>query len=943
MKIRLFVIPLLLLGGVLITALRSQEPANLDWPFYGNDPGGMRFVDTDLINRSNVNGLTPAWIFHTGVMSEATSFEAQPIVVDRTLYVTSPHGHVFAIDAATGTLRWTFTPEMPPLSDLAICCGQVNRGAAYGNGAVYVSLLDATLVALSADSGKEIWKAEIDDWRDFRTGTMAPLFADGKVIVGISGGEFLTRGHVSAYDAASGERLWRFNTVPGEEEFGNDTWEGESWKTGGATVWTTPVADPELGLVYITTGNAAPDLNGSNRGGDNLFSASVVALDLDTGERRWHFQEVHHDVWDYDSAQPAHLFDLERNGETIPAIGHANKNGNYFILDRRTGEPLFDVVETAVPTDPEWQKPSPTQPMPATDPLIPQTVENPPEGVKTGPMWTVPQETPILIQPGFEAGPEWSPSAYSPRTKMSYIQAGGMEPWLYHAIPANVNSLGSTGEDAVPGVENFGLLDAVDTTTGKIAWQIRMPQKFVSGVTVVGDLVFYGEGNGKFNAADSETGKVLWTFKSDLKGVGGANGCPAAYVVNGRAFVVMPFGGNRQLRSNGQGSPVGDALIAFALPGAGGGPPNIVRADPEQVETGSIPEEAMIEPVDSVPQGAIEVTLTTHDFSFVPNTFTVPAGKDVAIRIRNTGVPPSGFAVMLPDGPLALKGPVMPKDEAVLVFTAPDEPGAFPFFSPLGPQKFFGMRGLMRVSPLCPRTESPCISGVGIVSAAGFHSTAVSPGKVISIFGDGLGPANGEMFEELDGGALPTEIAGVRVSVDGTPAPLLWVQRNQINAITPFGVEGKSSADVVVETGSGRTAPATVSVTSTSPAIFTLSGSATGQAAVLNADNTLNGVQNRAEKGEEIRIFVTGTGPTAPPGQDGQFTADGAAAPVAAVHVLIGGQAAENVRATTPGLFAGIIVVTAEVPASAPSGGDVPIQVVAGGNFSPAGPSISIK
>src|SRR2546423_3684137 len=164
---------------------------------------------------------------------------------------------------------------------------------------------------------------------------MAPLSVDGKVIIGASGGEYQRRGHVRAYDAASGRQLWEFNTTPGTGEFGADTWAGDSWKTGGGTVWTTPAADPQLGLLYITTGNAAPDENGSEREGMNLFTASIVALDVNTGQRRWHFQEVHHDIWDYDGPQPAHLFTLERGGQQIPAIGHANKNGHYFIFDRR--------------------------------------------------------------------------------------------------------------------------------------------------------------------------------------------------------------------------------------------------------------------------------------------------------------------------------------------------------------------------------------------------------------------------------------------------------------------------------------------------------------------------------------------------------------------------------------------------------------------------------
>ncbi len=670
----------------------------LDWNYYGNDLGGMRYVDIDQIAPDNVEELEPAWVFHTGVANQSTSFEAQPIIVDGTMYVASPHDHVFAIDAATGEEQWTYNPEdMPSLNELAICCGQTNRGVAVGDGKVFIGRLDAQLVALDEESGEVAWQVVVANWRDKWTETMAPLFVDGKVIIGASGGEFLNRGFVDAYDAESGERLWRFYTIPGFGEPGNETWAGDSWRTGGGTVWSTPVADPDLGLLYITTGNAAPDENGADRAGDNLYATSVVALDLETGAYRWHFQEVHHDLWDYDAVQPAHLFTLEKDGEETPAIGHANKNGNYFILDRRDGTPLYDVEEEAVPTEPSWQNPSSTQPNPATEPLIPQEVENQPPGIEAAPMWTPPQEQPLLIQPGFEAGPEWTASAYSPRTNYAYIQAGGYEPWLYHATEELQNSLGSTGVDAIPGVKNYGLFDAMDTTTGELAWQIETPQKVVSGVVVAGDLVFFGESNGQFNAVDAESGDILWTYKPDRKGVGGANGSPAVYMVDGRQYVVMTFGGNNQIRSSSI-SPTGDAVIAFALPEDGDGEANEVFAEPVQVETGGIAAEALVAPVALPPADATLVEIETHDFSFFPNEFSVAPGAEVAIHLTNTGLPPSGLAVEMPDGPIALMGPLVPSEDAYFVFTAPEEPGAYRFFSPLGPQRFFGMTGTMTVA-----------------------------------------------------------------------------------------------------------------------------------------------------------------------------------------------------------------------------------------------------
>lgn len=679
---------------------RTTPPApttKLDWSYYGNDLGGMRFVDTDQITPGNVAQLKPAWIFHTNVANDHTSFEAQPIVVDGVMYLSSPHDHVFAIDAATGAQKWTYSPtDMPKLSELAICCGQSNRGVAVGSGKVFIGRLDAKLVALNASTGAVAWETAVDDWREKWTETMAPLFVDGKVIIGASGGEFLRRGHVSAYNAETGALLWRFYTVPEPGDPANKTWKGDAWKPGGGTVWSTPSADPALGLLYITTGNAAPDENGSQRAGDNLYATSVVALDLRTGAYKWHFQEVHHDLWDYDAVQPVHLFTLQKDGKQTPALGHANKNGNYFILDRRDGTPLYAVTEVPVPTEPAWQHPSPTQPMPATDPLIPQSVEKAPAGVKAAPMWTPPQVQPMLIQPGFEAGPEWTASAYSPRTKYSYLPAGGYEPWLYHAHPDIVNSIGSTMFDQIPGVENYGLFDALDTRTGKLVWQKRVPNKVVSGVVVAGDVVFFGQSNGTFNALDATSGRVLWSYKSDDKSVGGANGSAAVYVVDGREYVVMPFGGNNQARS-GQTSPPGDAVIAFALPQGSANTPKVVTAAPVQVETGGIPPEAMMAPVDRAPADAVLVELETNNFTFHPSTFTVQPGQKLAVKIVNNGVPPSGFAIKLPSGPVALKGPVKPGQSAIFVFTAPSKPGKYEFFSPLGPQRFFGMTGMMTV------------------------------------------------------------------------------------------------------------------------------------------------------------------------------------------------------------------------------------------------------
>ncbi len=926
--------------GASIPALLAQT-TNIDWPYYSNDLGGMRYIDTDQITPANVSTLVPAWTFHTNVFNDSTSFEGQPIVVGGVVYISSPHDHVFALKADTGALMWTYNPEMPPLSKLAICCGQSNRGVAVGKGKVFIGQLDANLVALDAATGKMAWKVAVDKWEEKWTETMAPLYVDGKVIIGASGGEFLRRGHVSAYDADTGKMLWRFSTVPGTGEMGNNTWAGNSWKTGGATVWSTPTADTQLGLVYITTGNAAPDENGSSRAGDNLFANSIVALDLNTGQRKWHFQEVHHDLWDYDAAQPVHLFSLDRNGQQIPALGHANKNGFYFILDRRDGKPLVDVKETAVPTDPSWQHASPTQPVPATDVLIPHSVAITPPGMKSAPFWTPPQEQPLIIQPGFEAGPNYPPAAYSPRTKFAYIGAGGYEPWIYHSIPPQVNSLGSTGVDEIPGIDHYGLVDAMDTTTGKIAWQARLPERSATGVTVAGDLVFFGEGNGKFDAADSKTGKILWSYKSSQPGFGGANGNPAVYMVKGREFVIMPFGGNNQLRSNEQPAPPGDAIVAFALP-LSGQTPAVVTASPVQVDTGAIPASAMSAPLSSPPADARVVELRTHDFSFHPDNFTVFTNEKIAVHIINTGEPPAGFAILSPKGPIALKGPVKPNEDAYFVFQAPPETGVYEFFSPLGPQKFFGMTGLIRVAEPCAGQTTPCISAAGITNSASFLAGAVAPGEIVTLFGVAIGPQQG-VFLSNNSGAIGTTLAGTRVLFDGVAAPLLYSQNNQINAVVPFSVAGKQSTSVQVEYNGKTTAATTASVVDAAPGVFTMTGSGKGQVIAENADGSLNSQAKPAARGSIIKLYVTGLGQTDPPGVDGQFVSAPKGKPLLPIHVLIGGLDSEVSRTTVPaGLFAGLMEIQVKVPDQLPSGA-ASVAIAVGDLLSPATATVAIR
>lgn len=596
----------------------EEERENVDWRHYGNDLANRRFQNVDQINPSNVKDLQVAWVFHTGVLDPGGALPVTPIVVDGRMYVTDGHDDVFALDAETGKQIWAYKPtsipgEMPSLDQVSACCGRNNFGVAFGDGKVYYGRLDDVVVALDAESGEVEWKTRLADFRQDFIINMAPQFVDDKLIISLSGGEFEVRGQVFALDADDGHIIWNFSTTK-PDSFGGPT--NTSFLRGGAAVWNTPAVDRELGLVYINTGNAAPDIQGENRPGDNLYSASIVALDLRTGLPVWFFQEVHHDIWDYDSTQTVVLFSLEKDGKDFKAIGHCSKNGQYYILDRRNGQPIYSVTEVPAPfgvpspaSNAAFQHAAAKQPVSAVEALTPLTfgqltaAEKPDTTVidatfkslfaagqttvSLSPQYTPSDETLRLIMPGDDGGCEWNPAAFSPRTKFVYYGARH-EPHLFQTkagnntrLPFNPRGihLGSNFINRVPGSKPFGLFGATDTRTGKVVWKIRVPQPAKSGLLVAGDLVFFGEGNGKFHAANARTGELLFTFNgpANITNAGGSSASPIAYVTEGREFIANAFGGNVPDRNNFTGNcsstvasdcnnPVGDAIVAFRLP-----------------------------------------------------------------------------------------------------------------------------------------------------------------------------------------------------------------------------------------------------------------------------------------------------------------------------------------------------------------------------------------
>lgn len=502
-------------------AMAGAKDDRDNWLLHGRSYTNQRYSPLDEINVDTVDQLKPVALVQTGMVA---SFETTPVVADGVMYLTTPmvdgKMKVMAVNAASGERFWSTTYEV---GTNKTCCGPVNRGLAIGYGKVYLATLDAKLLALDARTGKQAWIADIADPRAGYSETMAPQIYDGKVIVGSSGGEWPIRGFVAAYDAKTGKQDWRWDSTDPK------TFEGDSWKTGGGMVWTTPAIDTERNLVIFSTGNPNPDLNGTSRKGDNLYTDSIVALDASTGKIKWHYQEVKHDVWDYDAVSNVVLFDAkDENGKTVPVAAEAGKAGWLFEVNRDTGELIRK-----------------------SEPLVKMS-DN---------MFTTPTSEGVKMLPGANGGAEWSPPAYSPDTNLFYVMEMNQLMTFTTSdattIPGQLR-LGSTFKNVKgdASVQN-GVLDAVDVNTGKIAWAYDAPQPMIGGVlATAGNLVFTGEGNGWFDAFNAETGETVWRYNLGA----GVNAPPISYQVDGRQYIAVAAGGNFQL-----GYPRGDVVAIFAV------------------------------------------------------------------------------------------------------------------------------------------------------------------------------------------------------------------------------------------------------------------------------------------------------------------------------------------------------------------------------------------
>ena len=546
-------------------AQQTPLPAK-DWLKIGGNLSNQNYSPLKQINRENVAGLKAVWQTHLDGSGLAGKYsgEAQPLFKDGVLYMVTGADDVFAINVKTGGILWKHQANLPPKIP-TICCAWASRGLALGEGKIYVAQLDGRLAALDQKSGALIWSVQGEQWQDGYTITAAPLFYDGMLIVGFAGGEHAVRGRVKAYGAKDGHALWTFYTIPGPNEIGHDTWpkDNDAWKYGGASVWQTPAVDPELGLLYFTTGNPGPDFNGKARRGDNLFASSMVAIEARTGKYRWHFQEVHHDLWDYDAPNPVVLFDVKIGGTLRKAAAEAGKTGWVYILDRTNGKPLLGIDEKPVPQEPR-QFTSPTQPVPRGDAFVPQSIDIAPEGyalVNQGRIFTPYWSDGVVARTSSIGGANWPPSSYDPDTNIYYVCATDAMNAFRRGESNQAPQPGEvyTGGDLRLPLPTTGIFAALDMKTNRLVWQQRWKEACYSGsVTTAGGLVFTGRSDGRLTALDSSNGRRLWEFQTGA----GVNAPPAVFEYEGEQYVAVYSGGSLYASA-----PRGDSLFLFSLKG----------------------------------------------------------------------------------------------------------------------------------------------------------------------------------------------------------------------------------------------------------------------------------------------------------------------------------------------------------------------------------------
>ena len=507
----------------------EREPQN--WLSYSGTVDNQRYSLLDQINAQTVGELELQWVWQARSLEK---FEATALVVDGILYTVQAPNDVVALDAATGRVFWTYHHE--PAPEARACCGRVNRGLAILGDTLYMGTIDAHLLAIDAKSGKLLWDSVVADAKQLFSITMSPNVFKDKVIVGTAGGDMGIRAHISAFDAKTGKEVWRFYTIPAPGEPGSDSWSGDSWRTGGAAVWNAAAYDPETNLAFWGTGNPAPDWDGSVRLGDNLYSNSVVALDVDTGEMKWYYQFTPHDELDYDSTQVPVLADIDWRGMPRKVMLWANRNGIMYVLDRVTGEFLTGKPYVKHNWWAGFDAKGRLQRLPGMD---------------------VTKEA-KLFQPHVHGSINWAPTAFSPRTGLYYVShwenSGivAMEGLFPQPVGIHRRQTAMGQVNLEPFFndydEAYGVIRAYDPNTLDAKWEHRMADITWAGVlATAGDLVFGGGREGYFLALDARTGELKWR-----ESLGGQiNAAPMSYAVNGRQHIAIA---------------AGSALFSFALP-----------------------------------------------------------------------------------------------------------------------------------------------------------------------------------------------------------------------------------------------------------------------------------------------------------------------------------------------------------------------------------------
>jgi alcohol dehydrogenase (cytochrome c) len=515
----------------------DKEPQN--WLTYSGTPLSQRYSQLSEITTDNVKDLELQWIYQA---SSLEKFEATALVVDGVLYTVQAPNDIIALDAATGRIFWTYSYNPSPKA--RPCCGHINRGLAILGNTLFMGTVDAHLIAVDAKNGHLMWDTTVAKAESGYSLTHAPLVVKDKVIVGTAGGEFGIRGFLAAYDVHTGKEVWRFYTVAGPGDPGRDTWGGDSWKTGGASIWVTGSYDPELNLTYWGTGNPGPDWNGDPRPGDNLYSNSVVALDADTGQLKWHYQFSPHDEFDHDSVQIPLLADLEwpdASGQKTmrKVMLWANRNGVFYVLDRATGQFLLGKPFAEV----NWISGFDEKGRPIRTP------------------GKVPTGEGTAIYPGSEGATNWYSPSYSPRTGLFYVSAWDGYASIFFRVPVKYTEGrvyaggwpqshvpdGRAAENVRKDDEGYGAVRAIDPLTGQRRWEFKMNDVTDAGIlTTASDLLFSGGREGYFFALDARNGALLW--KAALGGVVASG--PMTYSVDGRQYVSVA---------------AGNSLFAFAL------------------------------------------------------------------------------------------------------------------------------------------------------------------------------------------------------------------------------------------------------------------------------------------------------------------------------------------------------------------------------------------